>query len=125
MYTTTITATPIFYGCNIPYAVNAFNAIKNTKLSELDARILNVLSTAPRGMTAQKCREAASVDGKNIFSVTFNRAVNRLISLHYMQRTKHSKWVYYTITTKGRNALAQLNDHLIQIVNDKLAALNK
>lgn len=125
MNATSNTITPIDYGCNVNFALDRFNAAKNTKLWELDARIISTLATASTGIAAMKLRGMCSTHNKNIFSATWNTAINRLISLEYISRVKRSKYVYYYITIRGHAAYAQLNSHLIAIVEQQFAARNK
>lgn len=112
------------YGCYVRPAMNEYNDTTDNELNPLDARILLELSEVLLGFPALKLREQCA-DRRTIFSATFNRSVNRLLDLKLITKRKHRKWVYYTITMKGRNTLEQLNTNLAKIVNDKLAALNK
>lgn len=116
--------TPIDYYAKGTHAVKAYNTSTKDELAALDVRILSQLSTALRGYPAMQLRKDVQ-DDKQVFSAVFNRAINRLIALEYITRTPHRKWIYYNITMKGRNALAQLNEHLIQIVDEQLAKLSK
>lgn len=119
MYTVTTIVTPIDYFSKGTHAVKAYNTTSKDGLGELDVKILNQLSTALRGYPAMQLRKDVQ-DEKTIFSAVFNRGINRLIALEYITRTKHSKWIYYNITMKGRNVLVQLNDHLTKIIQDRI-----
>lgn len=122
MYTVTTIVTPIEFFSHGTHAVTAYNLSTKDGLGELDVKILAALSTALRGYPAMQLRTDVQ-DEKKIFSAVFNRGVNRLIALGYITRAKHSKWIYYTITMRGRNALSQLNDHLVSIVQDQMSKL--
>lgn len=118
MYKVTTIVTPINYYSKGKHAVKSYNRKAHTELEELDVKILEELTRATRGYPAMKLRGAVQ-DKKQIFSAVFNRAVNRLIALKYCMRVKHRKWIYYSITMKGRNALATINDILTKMVEDQ------
>jgi len=124
MYSVATIITPINYWSTGFRAINAINTSAKIELLELDVKILDALSTATRGYPAMQLRVACQ-DNKCIFSAIFNRSINRLLELKYITRTKHRKWVYYNITMKGRQALAEINEHLIRIVQERFDKLNK
>jgi predicted transcriptional regulator len=125
MYSVVSIVTPIEFGAKAPFAIQAYNTATKREFNDLDTRILIALSNAARGTPAMKLREEVSISGKNIFSAVFNRAVNKMIKSGFLTRTKHRKWIYYNITMKGRTALEQINQHLIDIVNKEMERRNK
>lgn len=125
MYSVATIVIPIDYACNTQYAIQKFNATFNRELTDLDTRILVALSNATRGTPAMQLRKQVQINEKNVFSATFNTAINRLIEYEYITRAPWRRWIYYNITLRGRNAVAQLNQCLIDLVNEEMKRRNK
>ena len=102
-------------------AILHYNDATDYHLNVLDAKILLELSLCTLGSQALKLRNSCA-DRRAIFSATFNNAINRLVDRKLITRTKRSKYVYYNITTKGRTALEQINQHLINIAEEQIKA---
>jgi len=116
MYEVVTIIQPIDYTASIYHAIDRFNGEQHTELNELDSSILIALRRENKGMRNATLMKAVR---NRIFADRFTRSLDRLLSLNYIVRTEYRKFVYYTITLKGRKVLEELNIHLIAIISGK------
>lgn len=114
---------PIDYYTKGKTALHEYNKKKHNGHEPLDIRILRELHNSQQGYPAGQLRRDCQPH-KLIFTAVFNRSINRLLALEYITRIPRSKYVYYYITVKGRNALYEMNDILVKLVEDRLNKSN-
>lgn len=108
--------TPIQYATQLNKAIDRYNNNQRTTVTNLDIGILQALNQANKGLRNGTLMKAVR---NRIFADRFTRSLDRLLSLNYIVRTEYRKFVYYTITLKGRKAIEELNDNLIALANGK------
>lgn len=109
---------PIDIACKLNPAVLEYNGLNKDDYLPLDIRIMRELKDQPLGMRAMTLRDKCR-DGKCIYSVIFNRSINKLLEHKLITRREHRKYVYYNITMKGRNVLEEINNILVRIVQEE------
>lgn len=86
------------------------------ELSDLQSIILECLKDEPKGLRSYtlmcKVRKRTS-------SPRFHNALDGLINLKYIIRTRYKRSVFYSITLDGRAVLDELNEILISIVHNR------
>jgi len=115
--------TPLTYHANAVKAVDSHNDNNQSRfkenageLSDLQARILEALKDAPKGMRSVRLMNAIR---RKMSTDRFHNAINSLVYLRYIVRSDHKRHIYYSITLEGRAVLDELNEILIAIVHGR------
>lgn len=112
MFQITTIITPIQYATKLYKAVDCLNASHRYKVNNLDVCILNVLHEAHAGMQPKYIMLDVR---RRIYVQRFGDAIARLMDAGLIHKTKNKRYVYYTITVKGKQALKELDTHLIAL----------
>jgi hypothetical protein len=121
VYDSAYLITPIQYIATYDTAIRQANTERNTYLNFLDYAILATLINNSRSL-----RRAAILRymRRRPNGVSFDNAIDRLIALRYIGKTKRINIVLYRITIAGREAIDDLQGKM-KILSDELSAQQK